>query len=291
MQRRKPLILIVGYGDLAHKTAELLRDVHVDVLGVKRQINPNSQSMQPDYIRLVSADVTVPSSLDFLQSLQPDIVLYCVAAGGQTDDEYRAAYVDGLHHILMTQQNNPDLKRIFFVSSTRVYGANTENLLDESIAPVPADFGGERLLQGEQLLQSSNLPATVLRLSGIYGPGRLRMVQLAQHPAAWPQHNTWSNRIHRDDAAAFIVFLIKRALMGEYVEGCYNVTDNMPVPQHEVLQWIAERLGSNVGTATPVQGGKRVSNKALQFSGFVLQYPDYRAGYASVIVNMNGHQS
>ena len=201
------------------------------------------------------------------------------------DAAYKAAYVDGLRHVLATQVNNSNLKHVFFVSSTRVYGQSTVILLDETILAIPADFGGERLLEAEALLQSLTCPATTLRLSGIYGPRRLRMINLAQSPERWPHQNSWSNRIHRDDAAAFIVFLIQQVLVGDTPQPCYIVTDSQPVTQYEVLNWIAAKLGVAPQIIPAVAGGKRLSNQAMLATGFQLQYPTYQAGYQALLLN------
>jgi dTDP-4-dehydrorhamnose reductase len=122
-------------------------------------------------------------------------------------------------------------------------------------------------------------------LSGIYGPGRTRLIKLAATPAQWPVHNNWTNRIHRDDAAAFIASCVMKADKGAAVEPLYVVTDSQPVPQYEVLQWLAKEQGvdySDVKVPDAI-GGKRLSNQRMLNSGFSLQYPDYQAGYRQLI--------
>lgn len=277
MQNKPQQILIVGMGDLGTEVAMRLLAEGLQVVGVKRS------PLQHDAIKTIQADVTKAESLQALSALYPDILIYCVAASGQSDAEYKAAYVDGLRNVIATQQQNKNLQHVFFVSSTRVYGQDTQDLLNESIPAVPADFGGERLLEAERLLRALSCKTTVLRLSGIYGSGRLRMINLAKSAAAWPKQNSWSNRIHRDDAASFIVFLTKRALAAELVADCYIVTDSCPVPQYKVLNWIAERLHCAQPEQLPVSGGKRLHNQRLLETGFKLQYPDYRVGYQALI--------
>lgn len=277
MQNNPQQVLIVGMGDLGAEVARQLLAENMQIVAVKRS------PLQHEAIKTIQADVTKPESLQVLSALEPDILIYCVAAGGQSDAEYKAAYVDGLRHVLAMQQHNKNLKHIFFVSSTRVYGQVSQDLLDESVPAVPSDFGGERLLEAEQLLQQVTCKATVLRLSGIYGPGRLRMINLAKSAAAWPKQNTWSNRIHRDDAAAFMVFLIKRSLAGQAIDDCYIVTDSCPVPQYTVLSWIAERLHCAQPEQLQISGGKRLNNQRMLATGFKLQYPDYKVGYQALI--------
>lgn len=272
-------VLIIGCGDLGTAVAQQLVQSGVQTIAVRRS------AVVIDGVLMIQADVTQPDTLESLRAIQPEMLVYCVAAEAQMDAAYKAAYVDGLRHVLATQINNSNLKHVFFVSSTRVYGQSTAILLDESILPIPTDFGGERLLEAEALLQSLTCPATTLRLSGIYGPRRLRMINLAQSPERWPHQNSWSNRIHRDDAAAFIVLLIQQVLVGDTPQPCYIVTDSQPVTQYEVLNWIAAKLGVAPQIIPAVAGGKRLSNQAMLATGFQLQYPTYQAGYQSLLLN------
>lgn len=272
-------ILIVGYGDLGKAIGKELSAEGLPVFGLSRSERPHD-----DAVTLLAGDVTHPATLAQLGALDPHILVYCVAATEQSDDNYRAHYVDGLRHVLAALDQARNLKHVFFVSSTRVYGQTGDALLSEAAPALPADFGGHRLLEAEQQLADLPCGHTALRLSGIYGPGRTRMLGLAADPTRWPQ-NAWSNRIHRDDAAAFIVHLIHRVLSGTPVDDCYIVTDNKPVPQHEVLRWLAEQMGQHAGqTSSSVPaGGKRLSNARMLETGFRLRYPDYQAGYTALL--------
>jgi len=276
-------ILIAGFGDLGAEIARQLVQSDIHVIGLRRNIQSTLSEPANSKVEMIAADVTQPESLTILEAINPELIVYCVAAGGQTDAEYQSAYVDGLRNVLATQKGNPYLEHVFFVSSTRVYGQDTDAILNESVQALPADFGGRRLLEAEHVLQTLSCGHTVLRLSGIYGPGRLRMLNLAKSPDNWPKQNVWSNRIHRDDAAAFIVFLIKQVLAGNAVQNCYVVTDSKPVPQYEVLSWLATQLQMSKPEQLQASGGKRLSNKVMLETGFKLQYPDYKAGYRSLL--------
>ena len=269
-------VLIVGCGDLGSTLGQDLAAQGYRVAGVRQTPAP-----LPGGIASFAADVTNPATLLPLAQLRPAILIYSVAASEQSDEAYQAQYVTGLRNTLETLAPTGSVRHAFFVSSTRPYGQITHALLDETSAAQPADFGGRRLLEAEALLASAPFPTTALRLSGIYGPGRSRMMQLAGNPDGWTAQNGWTNRIHRDDAAAFIAFLAKRALGREPLEPCYIVTDSAPVPQHEVLHWIASEMGLRDLPATPpVSGGKRLSNARMLATGFRLRYPTYREGYA-----------
>ena len=273
-------ILIVGCGDLGTTIAVQLHQAQHEVIGVRI-----SQQHLPHGMQTIQADVTQSATLTSLNHLNPAIIIYCIAANAQTDENYQTHYVQGLKNVLVTQTNNINLKHVFFVSSTRVYGQNTPIILDENVAAQPADFGGERLLEAENVLTRLPCQTTALRLSGIYGEGRLYLVNTARDISRWPVNNSWSNRIHRDDAAGFIAFLVQKSLSQQPIESCYIVTDDMPTLQYTVLTWLASQLGINVShiQIPDTNGGKRLSNKRLRATGFQLQYPNYQIGYQKVL--------
>ncbi len=276
-------ILIIGCGDLGTAIATRLFEAGHALIGVRK-----SKQLLPHGMQTIQADVMQENTLTVLENIHPNIIIYCVSAGGATDAQYQASYVQGLKNVLATQVNNMHLQHAFFISSTRVYGQISDELLDENTPAIPADFGGERLLEAENILNTLSCNSTKLRLSGIYGAGRLYLVNMANDFAKWPQENHYSNRIHRDDAANFIAFLAEKIANNQTVADCYLVTDDMPTPQFEVLTWLANQ--QNIVTSAinmpPAQGGKRLSNKRLRATGFALQYPNYQAGYREILQNL-----
>jgi nucleoside-diphosphate-sugar epimerase len=289
-------VLLVGCGDLGSTIASNLKHEH-QVTGLRRSIHISSGHAPSSGMQVMCADVTQPNTLSVLQNLNPNIIIYCISADGSSDAQYRSAYVTGLKNVLATQANNHALTHVFFVSSTRVYGQITDGLLDESMSAIPADFGGERLLEAENVLKDFCLnfctkvqacEAISMRLSGIYGTGRLYLANMAKDVSKWPQENHWSNRIHRDDAAGFIAFMVEKAAKNENLESCYIVTDDMPTQQYQVLTWLAQQQNvdtSNVKTPAAL-GGKRLSNKRLRDTGFELQYPNYQVGYSEILKHL-----
>ncbi len=272
-------ILVVGCGDLGAATAKKIYKKH-EVIGLRRNMHALSDS-----IKTIYADVTLPTSLSQLELLKPNIIIYCVSAGGQTDEQYQAAYVTGLKNILATQANNQGLSHVLFVSSTRVYGQNSGEILDENSPTLAVDFGGERLLEAESVLKQQACQTISMRLSGIYGNERLRLLNMAKDLSRWPQDNHWSNRIYRDDAAGFIAFVVEKATKNRSLEDCYIVTDDMPTQQYEVLTWLAEQQQVDVSNVKipATQGGKRLSNQRMRDTGFQLQYPNYQVGYGRIL--------
>jgi len=276
------MILIIGCGDLGGEVVRLLSLTEHEVVGVRVSNKP-----LPANIKVIQADVTQPTTLNILESLRPNIIIYCIAAEAQTEESYHQYYVEGLKNVIATQINNHGLLHVFFVSSTSVYGQKTENLLDEITPAIPGDFRGECLLEAENILKHLPCKTTSIRLSGIYGQGRLALVNMAKNPSHWPLQNSWSNRIHRDDAARFMVFLVEKITQKQRIEDCYIVTDDMPTQQYEVLRWLAAKQGidvSNIVVPAPL-GGKRLNNQRLRDTGFQLLYPNYQIGYSYVLQN------
>lgn len=272
-------VLIVGCGDLGQKVAQILSENQLHVLGVRRSAS------QLDGIKCIQADVTKADTLLPLHDVNPAILIYCVAADAQSDESYRLHYVEGFKHVLSTQKSNQYLQHIFFVSSTRVYGQNVSEVMNEKTTPMPNDFGGKRLLEAENLMATFRCGKTAVRLSGIYGNNRQYLIKMAKDPHRWPDQDRWTNRIHRDDAAHFLAFLCQRVLTDQTVDDCYIGTDGSPARLSEVLSWLATELAIEAPKFSEVTtvGGKRLDNQRMRAMGFKLQFPDYKAGYKTIL--------
>ena len=276
-------ILLIGCGKLGSAIAFSLHDAGHDVIGVRKSNKPLVNG-----IETIQADVGCLESLEVLKSVCPQIVIYCVAAAAQNDESYYQHYVVGLKNILETLHASTQLEHVFFVSSTRVYGESIQGLVDEDVTAVASDYGGNRLLEAEQLLLKLKCAHTVLRLSGIYGPERLHLLKLAKDVGRWPEENNWTNRIHQDDAVAFISCLVKLHVSGRQLAPCYIVTDGSSVQQYEVLAWLAKKQGIDVGRMgwPSVCKGKRLDNAKMKSLGFKLKYPTYQDGYEAVLASL-----
>ncbi|NRA08350.1 MAG: SDR family NAD(P)-dependent oxidoreductase, partial [Myxococcales bacterium] len=189
----------------------------------------------------------------------------------------------GLLAALEAQGQRP--RRIFFVSSTSVYAQDGGERVDESSPAEPRRFNGRRLLEAETLLRASRFAGTVVRFAGIYGPGRTRLLQSVRRgeaPAAEGPPR-YTNRIHRDDCAGMLDYLIGLA----HAEPLYLGVDCEPVAEDRLLAWLAGAL--HVPAPPPgradVEGfrGKRCDNARLLACGYAFRYPSYRDGYTALI--------
>ncbi|MEM9599202.1 MAG: NAD-dependent epimerase/dehydratase family protein [Acidobacteriota bacterium] len=271
--------LIAGCGDLGTRVGLALAAEGAEVWGIRR--NPE---LLPAPLRGLAVDLSVPGLWPTLP--EADLVVYALAADRFEDGAYRRAYVDGVRHLLGALGDRPP-RRWLHVSSTSVYAQSGGVWVDESSATEPVSFSGRRILEGEEVLRGSGVAATVLRLSGIYGPGRTRLVDsVRQGRAVCYDPPVHTNRIHVDDAAGALVHLAKLGAPADLYLG----TDHRPAPDGEVKRWLAARLGVPEPPPGPVTPGsramrsdKRCSNRRLLDSGFRFRYPDYRSGYGELL--------
>lgn len=278
-------VLIAGCGDLGTEAGLRFAAAGFPVLGWRR-----SPEKIPAPLAGRAADLTgtlprVPADTD--------IVVICVAAGERTEAAYRSAYVDGTSNVLdALERDGVQPQRILFVSSTAVYGDADGGWLDEDSPTAPASVTGAVIREAEELLHSRRPDAIVLRLAGIYGPGRTRLIDLVQAGAADPGPGQLTNRIHRDDAAAAVVHLTTAVAEPAPL---YLGVDNEPVEQRDVLTFLAGELGTELGPAAPSSssrgGNRRLSNSRLRATGFEFTYPTFREGYRAVLAGQGVRHS
>ena len=275
-------VLIAGCGDVGTALGLALSERGHDVVGARR-----SAHRLPEPLRPLSVDLTDVRAIDRTVPAV-DVAVYAVAAGSRDEGAYRRAYVDGVAALLEALEARAEPpRRVFFVSSTSVYGERGGEWVDETTPPGPRGFAGESLVAGERRMLASPIPATVVRFAGIYGPGRGWMIERARAGASCAgDPPKLTNRIHRDDCAGVLAHLVDRAGRCDDV---YVGVDDAPVGECEVLEWLAARLGAppprriRGGESAAQASGKRCSNARLRASGYRFRYPTFREGYAAVL--------
>lgn len=277
-------ILVVGAGDIGGGLAEqLVSDGH-QVWGLRRSDKPIGVGVE-----LIQADVSDSETLQNLPS-DLDIVVYSVASPVFSKEGYHAYYYRGLRHILKAVKGQ-NLKRVFFVSSSSVYHQMAGEWVDENSPTLPTSFAGKEMLAAEKALETEQVPGTSVRFTGIYGPGRTRMIEQARQGGHCdPEPPVWTNRIHRDDCVGVLKFLVEKALRDEPLEPVYLATDNEPATLFDVLEWMKDRIGDvepdhNVPEATR-RANRRCSNKRLRELGYEFRYSNYREGYDVLLGEM-----
>ena len=276
-------VLIAGCGYVGSALGMQLAAAGHTVWGLCRRPDALPPGIHP-----LIADLTVPQTL---QALPPalNFVFYTTGPDGSTDEAYRAAYVDGLAHLLQALISQRQLiQRVFLTSSTAVYAQSDGEWVDETSPTVPVYFTGSRLLEGERLLWNGPFSATVLRLGGIYGPSRTGLIERVRLGTAVCLDGPpiYTNRIHRDDCAGVLHHL----MLLPHPDPLYLGVDDDPADQGIVLRWLAAQLGvapprieASPGFDRRRRSNKRASNARLVASSYAFRYPSFREGYAALL--------
>lgn len=279
-------ILLAGCGDLGTETGLRFAAAGHRVVGWRR-----SPDKLPAEIEGVATDLST-AELPHVPADTTAVVI-AVAADASTEEAYRTAYVNGVANVLdALERDGVAPERVLFVSSTAVYGDAGGGWIDENTTPEPTGFSGRVMLEAEELLlkrfDGTGTSPVVLRLGGIYGPGRTRLIDQVRTGAALiPDQPRYTNRIHRDDAAGAIVHLLS---MPDALRPVYLGVDNDPAELGDVLRFLAAELGLDVpatGSLGDARGGnKRCSNALLRGTGLSYKYPSFREGYRDILAGV-----
>lgn len=275
-------ILLMGAGDIAHRLQPLLSAQGFNVAGARR--NPPAKTDFPH----IRADARNVEDWRSLLAQQPEVIVLTLVPTAFSDEGYQQGYVEPIEAMLKAlQESDPEyLPLILFVSSTSVYSERDGDWVDESTPTEPDSFAGARLLEAENLLRASAYPHTIVRFSGIYGPGREGMVarlmsgELTITPA-------WTNRIHVRDCAGVLSHLVQRFYADLALEDVYVASDNLPIRQAEFVEGLAAIMGVDA-SGLPVsdkvgpRGSKRCNNARLTASGYRFMFPTWKEGYESL---------
>jgi len=281
-------VLISGCGYVGSALGLLLAAEGHTVFGLRR----NTKALPPA-IKHISADLSKPLPPDALPP-NLDVAIYSVSPGNSTDEAYRLAYTQGPRNLLAALESQRDALRFIFVSSSGVYAQKNGEWVDEDSPTNPETNSGKRLLEGERLALGGPIPATVLRLGGIYGPGRTGTIERALRKAPEKDPPRYTNRIHRDDCAG----VLRHLILLPNPDPIYLGVDHEPATLHTIAEWLATRPGvspsqtSTSARSTPQirlrdasrsRTNKRCSNARLIHSGYRFLYPTFREGFASLL--------
>lgn len=266
----KKKALIVGCGYVGSYLRKILQQYDWHVVGISRSGNVNCDELKIDVSNSFSLHIS-----------SYDVVFYLVSADAYTSAAYEAAYLRGVTNTLQALAKTKQRPRFVFVSSTSLFAEVQGNLVDESSPISTTLFSKQFLNAGEQLVWKSGLTSIVVRFSGIYGPGRSRLVQQVKDGTAYLKKMPCiSNRIHLEDCAGILYHVATT----ENPFPLYIGSDSEPTPYNEVLIWLANRLGlpaPKTEAASKISthlSNKRCSNNLLIDSGYCFRFPNFREG-------------
>jgi nucleoside-diphosphate-sugar epimerase len=285
-------VLIVGCGYVGLPLGAALAAMGNEVYGLRRAAwgaaGPDSAGIRP-----LAGDITRPEDLARLPAGY-DWVVNCVSSSGGGPEEYRSLYVQGARNLLAWLAARPP-RRFVYTSSTAVYGQDDGSGVDESAPTEPRVETARVLVEAEQVLleaaRQRAFPAVIMRLAGIYGPGRGYWLKqyLSGQARIEGGGGRILNMIHRDDVVGALIAALEKGRPGEI----YNAVDDEPVTQLACFQWLSGALGrplppaAREGAGTARKRGlthKRVSNRKLKTQlGYTFKYPTFRQGYEAEI--------
>ncbi len=288
-------VLIIGCGYVGVPLGtELARQGH-EVFGLRRS-GAAAAELKAVGIHPLAGDLTRRSDLEALPG-PFDWVVNTAASSGGGEEDYRRIYLEGTRGLIEWLAGTP-LRKYVYTSSTGVYGQEDGSVVNESSPTEPTAGTARVLVETEKLLleaaRQRGFPAVILRVAGIYGPGRGHYFkQFLRNEARIEGEGTRIlNMIHRDDVAGCILAALRHGRPGEV----YNAVDDEPVTQRHFFRWLAEVLGKEMPSAAPPGepaagkgrgGNKRVSNRKLKTElGYQFKYPTFREGYTAEIARL-----
>ena len=247
-------ILFIGYGKTSQRVAKQLfqQDHQITTVSLALKDDVFAEHLQQDIHQLD------------LSKIEPVDVVYVLLAPSRSSElnsieNYQKTYVDSVQPIVRALQAHP-FQRIIVVSSTRVYGEDQGQIINDDSPVIPKDEQGHLLLQMEQIWQQAYPEQVIIvRATGIYDGLSQRMIKLAETTKSYPNIH-WSNRIHIDDLARFLAHLIHV----EHPEKSYICTNNQPEPLHERILNIQKELGlPELVLESEVETGKRIFSERM----------------------------
>jgi len=251
-------VLIVGCGDIGRRTGRRLVARGEEVVGLVRS-EASAAAATADGCHAVAADLDRGGDA---QRPEAGGTLYWFAPPpprGRQDPRLRD-YLAGI-------PAGEEPGRVVLISTSGVYGDRGGEWVTEADRPAPSSDRGHRRLDAERVLTdwagAHDVDIVILRVAGIYGPGRLPLERLERgEPILDPADSGVTNRIHAEDLAA----ICARAGEADAPAGIYNVADGAPCPMAEYFDAVADAAGLPRPPRVPLaEAHRRISRGMLEF--------------------------
>lgn len=228
--------LILGCGYLGQRVAQRLRERGTRVLGTTRSAQ-NAQRLSQAGVEPLVLDLTNPHALTRLPAVEQAV--FCAGFDRASGTSREVVWIEGLSRVLR-RLSELEVHRIVITSSTSVYGRTDGGWVSEQSPTEPVSESGRVQLAGERVALASGLHVLVLRLAGLYGPGRIIYREsLARGLPLRADPERWLNLIHVDDAARAVC----AALECRGDSAIVNVCDDEPTTRGDYARRLARLLG------------------------------------------------
>ncbi len=211
-----------------------------------------------------------------------DVVVLTIAPSSALDG-YDATYPPAASAALALARAT-NARALIYTSSTGVYGGRNGEWVDERSPRAGAGDGNGALIATEDILLGADWDAvTILRVAGIYGPGRDPRARMSNAVALPQRGEYWTNLAHRDDIVGAVMHVVAEMPSARV----FNVSDGAPAQAADVARWLVGASGGEPGALVfgnaeqRSRNDQRVSNAALVASGWSPRYPSFRDGFTT----------
>ena len=271
-------VLVAGCGWLGTAVAARLLARGDRVTGIRTDPG-RAGELRALGIEPLALDLADPGAAD---RIPPGVeaILALQAARGGAESAYRRAYLQA-NATLLRAARRGGLKALVYSGSTGVFAQRDGSDVDEATPPAPEPGTSAVLAEAERRLLDAageRIPVRIVRLSGLYGPGRTGLIGRIRSGAMalGPGDGAWMNFCHLDDAAAAVIAAMDRGRDG----AVYHASDALPMRRREVVQFVAARLGIPPPAGAPWSGpDRRILGTATRAElGLELRWPSLGEG-------------
>ena len=301
-------VVIIGCGDIGRRVAKRWlaeggrcntpEDARPDL---RAGVQVSALARSPDSaerltglgIAPVAGDLDQPETLHALGTAGVLLYYFAPPPGSGTIDRRMRAF-------LATRREANAPARIVYISTSGVYGDHAGALVDESTPPAPQSDRSRRRLDAEDQLRAwcelHGMPLVILRVGGIYGPGRLPVERIrAATPVLREELAPTTNRIHSEDLADICmaagrpgapdgVFNVADEHAGNMTEYFYAVADALGLPRPPAVDWNeAKNVLSKVILSYLNESRRLDTCRLREVLGVSLRYPDLGAGLSASV--------
>lgn len=258
-------VLILGCGYLGRFLARACREEQMRVKAVSRNAEALSAVAELG-VSVFQAQLEADAWHGFAGA-DVDFVVNCVSAGGGGLDGYRQSYLEGNRSLVRWASARGFEGTAIFTSSVSVYPDLGGEWIAEDDAPRPDNDRGRILVEAERALVEG-LPggrAFLLRLGGLYGPGRcLTLDAVRAAPATLPGFGDYPlNLVRIEDSVTAIMACFRAGGSG----GAYSIVDDEPSLKSDIVAWLANRLGVAMPAFEGAESGEGAGSRRFGPSG------------------------
>ena len=281
-------VLIIGCGDIGQRVAKIWKNQGITVIGaVKSESSLNTLRQQ--HLHAIEIDLDKPTGLQELP-VKNSLLYYFAPPPAKGMKDTRMT-----HFLKNMEVNNQLPNRLIYISTSGIYGDQQGQLINEQTPAKPQVNRAKRRFNAELQLtlwgKLNKVSITILRVGGIYGPGRLPLQRLKDHiPMLHENLAPQTNRIHADDLAQICVAAATKKAAGEI----YNVSDgtngNMTeyfntiadffdLPRPPLIDWDEAEKTISKGMLSYLKESRRMDNsKMIKELDIKLIYPTLKDG-------------